>query len=102
MKWLLAKKKKRLIPSDITKYPYGNATIEKSHENARSLSQDSEETFPEKIFPYESSAGSERHEGDSEYSRCYEKYLGRPGVDYEAVWPISTSLKTKRWLKIIV
>jgi len=100
MTWLLAKR--RLIPSDITKYPYGNATIEKSHENSKGTNQDSEETFPEKIYPYETSSGVDRHEEDAEYDRGFEKYLGRPGRDYESVWPISTSLKKKQWLKIVV
>ena len=87
MPWL--KKRKRTSPyPDPVRFPYGAETLEKSHESPYGTRPKQETTFPETIYPYESSSPSERHPNDLEYDTPSHAFPRRH-FDYQSVWPVS-------------
>jgi hypothetical protein len=101
MTWLISKKKKkRPIPSDHTRYPYGDSERKRSTDNPKGYDSKSETTFPIKITPYETTS-SPGGSPDISYDS------GGPFIpssgECGAVMPISTTDRgssLKRWLKI--
>jgi len=102
MLWLLSKKrKKRLIPGDFTRYPFGDSTRKRSTDNPKGYDSRSETTFPMKITPYETTS-SPGGSPDISYDS------GGPFIpssgETGAVMPVSTTDRVsglkKLWLKI--
>jgi hypothetical protein len=89
MKWLKSKKKE-IIPSDCTRYPYGDPTRQRSTDDPRPLT-DTAPTSETQVVPHETTRSDDRHEDDSEYSLIHQKYLGKPNTDYTAERGQSTS-----------
>jgi hypothetical protein len=81
-KWIKLDKK-RPVPLNLVKYPWGASTVNKSHENSRGLSPASEVTQPYNIYDIPSTS-------NADHSTTF------PGKG-EGVYPISTS--GKRWIK---
>lgn len=102
MKWLKIKPRKKPIPSDLVRYPFGSVTLEKSHETPYGTRPQSEVTQPEGkgFYPYETTSPSIRNKDDSAWSLIHEKFLGQRSVDYPSVWGEGkVTGQQKSWLR---
>ena len=82
--WLKQSKKKKNInpfPND-PKFPDSTTKLHNSTDSIKGTDPGSEETFPETIYPSNSSAPNERHEGDMEYDSASKYMGGRRWLDY--------------------
>jgi hypothetical protein len=75
--------KKQTVPHNRVKYPWGDITLNRSHETSRGTTPNSEVTQPYNIYDIPSTSRAD-HSNDF------------PGKG-DGVWPISAS--RKRWIK---